>query len=897
MDTFNWFLGLFALVLLVLGMPYVITWANMTFTRLHPVRCRAVEESELPEGLIAAARGPRDKLESLGLIYKGAIANRSICFDQEQESYSLVFLDPERRVMASLTETSYPGSLRMFEVSFYSRLREGRVLYTTDCHGHQMFRLPDNFVAQDGYSGDIEQQWHLHNSRLTHNPAVPDQWSAETFEDSNTALADWLQGCYEIFFSYWLEKRIVLRPASKVYYPNPFYLVGFTRHLIRGQKVAVSRLQNVTSSEPPANHRFLLERQLAFQRGSNAISKILLLLVSLVIFYLAFGLIFSWVLVAMLAVALFMHEYGHYLAMRYCGYRNTQIFFLPLLGAVTTGQKINPTLGQELLVYLAGPLPGILLGLGLLASPWVDTWPWIREFAIVCFILNFINLLPLIPLDGGRVVEKLLFARFAGARFGFYALSAAGFAVAAWFTRDLILGFLTVATAILAKNEWRKHGIMRRIRATHTDFFKRPPDDKRDIILSALCAENLQAGERFVFAKDLLASHSGKAPTFVAAALGMALYAGVLGGAVAGAYYGVSHGAFITDSFDDFDEDAYYSASFWREALEEETEYDGSGWHSILGAVRALSRGPNPSDATEFVQLAERFLQNVNEPDLRLAQWRLLKPDITGVPLVAADVAYIRRNILKGSAENYEKASALQSLLDARSMLKEADKIAIIEETLILLESDDSADSYIAADLYHRHGELLRLVGREGEAKTAFENGFEREIRSEYLTMQDGNYEALIDLYFAAGQYRTAATMADARLAAVIKADNTFTRAMPSEIRHTIRQQRAWFLLLADDASASGAFAELLADYEAEKRKSRRYDKSHLEHILDAIYSHETQGQDTRSFVTLLREQPQEYIDKFIRGCHCKNRGAFNTFRDEKYLETLAKLGFNVPND
>jgi len=898
MDTSSWLLGLLGLVLFILGFPYLLTWAQLSFTRLRPIQCRAVAEAEVPAELKIAALGLSEKLKSLGLAYQGTVAYSNLCFDLTQESYSLVFLDAGRRVMACVSETTYPGSLRMFEVMFYSRLPDGRVLYTTDCYGHFMFQVPEAVFGQDAYSGDLEQQWRLHNSRLNHNsqsdnnPATPDQWSAEPFAESLDALAAWLHECYDTFFSYWLHKRIVLRPAAGVYFANPLYLMGFTRTLIRGQKAAIAQLQKHPTTEPPTNRRFLLERQLAFQRSSTAISKILLLVVSLVTFYVLFGFIFSWAFVPMLAVALLLHEYGHYLAMRYCGYGNTQIFFLPLLGAVTIGQKSNPTVGQELLIFLAGPVPGIILGLGLLFTPWVDTWPWVREFALVCFIVNFINLLPLVPLDGGRVVEKLLFARFAGARFAFYALSAAGFAVATWFTRDFILGFLAFTTAFMAKNEWRKRGILVRIQADDKDFLQRSAEDKRERILSRLCAENLNAGERFAFARDLLANYSGNLPTLLAGILGMVLYLGLLGGATAAAFYSFTRGAFTAHQFDDFNADDYYTAAFWHKSVTSEIQHGGTGWFSILQAVGTLSGGENPDDALEFIQLAEQQIENMNEPNLRLAEWRILKPVISGVPLVAQDVAYIRRNALQSTAENYEKANALVNMLDARALLQDADKIEIIGEALELLESDEENDPYLAyfvGDLYHRQGELLRQLGHDAEAKTSFITGFARETNSEFL-MGASNYKTLLDIYLSEGQYSAALVLVDTRLAAELAAPEEFDR---SESIHKLRHERNWLLLLTQDASASTAFASLLHDYQRESSRANEYDPFLLELILSTIYSHQIQEQNASTFVTLLHKQSREYIEKFIRGCNCKNRREFDGYRDNQYLQVLDQLGFS----
>ncbi|MEM9865901.1 MAG: site-2 protease family protein [Myxococcota bacterium] len=103
-------------------------------------------------------------------------------------------------------------------------------------------------------------------------------------------------------------------------------------------------------------------------------------------------------------VVLAIHEAGHYVAMRLCGYSDVRVFFLPFFGAATMGKARGRTLTKELFILLAGPLPGILLGVAVAFSRGPE---WTEEFAIWLLVLNGLNLLPLYPFDGGRVVDVL----------------------------------------------------------------------------------------------------------------------------------------------------------------------------------------------------------------------------------------------------------------------------------------------------------------------------------------------------------------------------------------------------------------------------------------------------------------------------------------------------------
>src|SRR6185295_12866366 len=105
------------------------------------------------------------------------------------------------------------------------------------------------------------------------------------------------------------------------------------------------------------------------------------------------------------------HEMGHLLAMRMLRYRDVRMFFIPLLGAAVTGRHYNVKGWQRAIVYLAGPLPGIIVGL-LLALIAVNANDRLLErIAMMALVLNGINLLPFVPLDGGWVLHSLIFSR------------------------------------------------------------------------------------------------------------------------------------------------------------------------------------------------------------------------------------------------------------------------------------------------------------------------------------------------------------------------------------------------------------------------------------------------------------------------------------------------------
>lgn len=112
-----------------------------------------------------------------------------------------------------------------------------------------------------------------------------------------------------------------------------------------------------------------------------------------------------------------MHEFGHALACRSVGGRANQIVLWPLGGVAYVDPPPRP--GAVLWSIAAGPLVNValypLLSLGLtlaVSRGWPTSSPdaWRLLFA-VCWInrgLLIFNLLPIYPLDGGQILQSLL---------------------------------------------------------------------------------------------------------------------------------------------------------------------------------------------------------------------------------------------------------------------------------------------------------------------------------------------------------------------------------------------------------------------------------------------------------------------------------------------------------
>jgi Zn-dependent protease len=149
------------------------------------------------------------------------------------------------------------------------------------------------------------------------------------------------------------------------------------------------------------------------------------LVISLFIFA-AIG-VFQWTPIdlVLLVAILFLHEAGHYLGMRLFNYQDVKMFFIPLFGAAVSGRSTSVEGYKEAIVLLLGPLPGIFLGLVLGIACFFYDSAVLRSAATMLIWINGFNLLPLMPLDGGRVLHLILFSRQRHVEAAFRVLTAA----------------------------------------------------------------------------------------------------------------------------------------------------------------------------------------------------------------------------------------------------------------------------------------------------------------------------------------------------------------------------------------------------------------------------------------------------------------------------------------
>jgi Zn-dependent protease len=121
----------------------------------------------------------------------------------------------------------------------------------------------------------------------------------------------------------------------------------------------------------------------------------------------AYALAFGWPFAVGFVLLLFIHEMGHVIQLRREGVEASAPVFIPFVGAVIAVESLGKDAAAEARVGLAGPILGTLgtlIPLAIWLATGSDLW---RALAYVGFFINLINLLPVLPLDGGRAMAVL----------------------------------------------------------------------------------------------------------------------------------------------------------------------------------------------------------------------------------------------------------------------------------------------------------------------------------------------------------------------------------------------------------------------------------------------------------------------------------------------------------
>ena len=145
-----------------------------------------------------------------------------------------------------------------------------------------------------------------------------------------------------------------------------------------------------------------------------------------------------------LTATLVFHEWGHLRAMRRFGIPTKGMYLIPFVGGIAVGEQAK-THWQDVYISMMGPVFGLVMAVACYLLYLATSNHLVGLVASVSALVNIFNLLPIHPLDGGRVVKALVFS--GRRRWAFLALIAASavfFAVSTMLGLALLTFFIVI---------------------------------------------------------------------------------------------------------------------------------------------------------------------------------------------------------------------------------------------------------------------------------------------------------------------------------------------------------------------------------------------------------------------------------------------------------------------
>lgn len=329
--------------------------------------------------------------------------------DFSTNSYrQLIYCNPDSGTIIAVSEPFYIFNTEQLTYFLFSKLKDGRYAVTQVSNPYFVALADSETPAQNKNKSKFEDLLESHEE-FTESLGAPVAKDSASIDSALDFFGPWQMNIRERLLA-----RGKIQSSDGVYRPT----IKFAHEILRvykanpppktgSESVGWERLTAVTDHAQKSRHL----------KPSNFHERAIFILSMLA--SIAVGApILGWQLTLIIILVIGFHEYGHLLAMKLFGYQNPHITFLPLLGGVTMGHETDPDPIKRAWVSLAGPLPGILLAWATIAI-----WYFIYKFPVndfiimllsILIVINYLNLLPVQPLDGGQLIKTLIPNHYGG---------------------------------------------------------------------------------------------------------------------------------------------------------------------------------------------------------------------------------------------------------------------------------------------------------------------------------------------------------------------------------------------------------------------------------------------------------------------------------------------------
>ena len=440
------------------------------------------DEGSVPEGTRRGFDDATASLARMGFVPVGHMQVNDI-YLPEQPALRAVLWHPTERAFATLTFRPTPPPIGL-AIDFVTLLEDGSWVWTEQGRRHLFVSDFESGRLVDTLAGDVAERWELHRGAVAAEPGRHARdanladlcafHSAREHEENQLALA-----------------RGDLAPTAdpRRFHFTPAGARAYMRRVEEGTRRVVAAgvgapdMGHLPAEEQERHYR-MAERVQEVSRGGSW----RLFGLSMLAFAASMLLLTSWSWLAWIVPVLLFHELGHWAAMRLLGHRDAWIAFIPFFGAATITAKRFEKLSHEIIVFLAGPVPGIVLAFGLtfLSRMTGFRHPFLSQLATLLFIINLLNLLPVHPLDGGRIVHALVTAGRPMVSLVLKAFAPVVFIAAGLGLNDPVLLLLSLVTGFGLWHDVKRARIEAEIRRTPGFAETTTAEERRRFIFAAL---------------------------------------------------------------------------------------------------------------------------------------------------------------------------------------------------------------------------------------------------------------------------------------------------------------------------------------------------------------------------------------------------------------------------
>ncbi len=450
----SWFYIIGMILVVVLAIPIVSAFKISSF-KLMQGTLESVNPQLIPPEQVDILVKSGIFIHKQGFEFKQHVTRVAIIHGQQWGLYGAIYFHKKTNTWALVYIEPNKHPVFAWRVLFLTPTAKGFIVTETGSEFHSDLSK-QGFIVSDPILYSPLKQWQYHQASLNQNSDAPRQQIniSEIFKALEMVI---FQGMIEVkLVKPWKDGYRLSFKDSLFAWINAF---SIQRKLLRQKRQLEKQGENVfdvsmTSQSEYAAYKAFKNIQESNKKGW--LSKTGMLLFTVILFGISFGLLFSLETLFLLIVVLFIHEAGHLFGMWLFGYKDLRMLFIPFMGALASGKKEKVTAWQEAIVLLLGPMPGYILGIIILFSQaeWIPEW--LAQYAVISVILNAINLLPVMPLDGGRIVSLALFNRLPMFQLFLTLLSILALAYAGIFWGEPAGLFISVILLITLPNLWKE---------------------------------------------------------------------------------------------------------------------------------------------------------------------------------------------------------------------------------------------------------------------------------------------------------------------------------------------------------------------------------------------------------------------------------------------------------